>query len=148
MAWLRELSFDKQKHVYQGIVRTGRGEAAAGMSEPGFVDSFEELTGLRVIPGTLNIKLLEPVGLPLLRYLKFADIGWHFDPAKHGIQYKGEIGVYYRRIIVAKKYPAYLVIFTWVSNLQTDAELVSAHMLRKELSLKDGDKVKFTLDKN
>jgi CTP-dependent riboflavin kinase len=146
MAWLREISFDKQKHIYQGIVRSGRGGAATAMSEPGFLESFNLLVGLRVIPGTFNIKLLEPIELPLLRYLKFADIDWEFDPAKQGIKFKGEIGVYYRRVTVAKKYAACLVIFTWVTNLKTDVELVSPHELRKVLNLKDGDKIKFTLD--
>jgi CTP-dependent riboflavin kinase len=147
MAWLRDISLNKQKHVYQGIVRTGRGGAVAEMSQPGFQDLFNTLVGLRVIPGTLNIKLLKPIDLSFLRYLKFSDVGWEFDPAKQGIKYKGEIGVYYRRVTITRKYAACLVIFTWVTNIHTDAELVSPYKLREVLNLKDGDKVKFTLDK-
>jgi CTP-dependent riboflavin kinase len=147
MAWLRDISLNKQKHVYQGIVRTGRGGAAAEMSKPDFLDSLNTIIELRVIPGTLNIKLLEPIDLLLLRYLKFTDVGWEFDPAKQGIKYKGEIGVYYRRITVAKKYTACLMIWTWATNIHTDAELVSPYELHKVLNLKDGNNVNFTLDK-
>jgi CTP-dependent riboflavin kinase len=146
MAWLRELSINKNR-VYQGIVRTGRGGAVAEMDRPDFTEGFREITGLDVIPGTLNIKMIEPLNLHLLRYLKFADIGWEFDPATQGIDFTGEIGVYYRRAIVKGKYKACILVFTWVSDIRTDVELVSPHHLRTVLKLKDGDKVKFTLDR-
>jgi len=145
MAWLRELSVNKDR-VYRGIVETGLGGAVAEMDQPDFMEGFKKLTGLDVIPGTLNIKMVEPLDLHLLRYLKFADIGWEFDPATQGIDYTGEIGMYYRRATVKGKYKAYLLVFTWVSDIHTDAELVSPHHLRTVLKLKDGDKVKFKLD--
>jgi CTP-dependent riboflavin kinase len=147
MTWLRNFSLDKENRAYQGIVRTGRGGAAAGMSTPEFQEQFRELAGLNATPVTLNLKMTEPLDLKLFRYLKFSDVGWDFDPATQGINYKGEIGVYYRRATVANKYPACVLVFTWVTNLHTDAELVSPHHLRTVLHLKDGDKVKFTLDR-
>jgi CTP-dependent riboflavin kinase len=145
MKWLRNLSLDKQNLECQGIVRKGRGGAVAETSIPGFQEEFKELFGMNVIPGTLDLKMTEPLDLKLFRYLKFADIGWDFDPATQGIKFKGEIGVYYRRATVAKKYPAYVLVFTWVTNLQTDAELISTHHLCTVLNLKEGDIVKFTL---
>jgi CTP-dependent riboflavin kinase len=147
MKWLRNLSLDKQNLEYQGIVRTGRGRAVAEMSIPGFQEELKELFGMNIIPGTLNLKMTDPLDLKLFRYLKFTDIGWDFDPAKQGVKFKGEMGVYYRRAMVAKKYPAYVLVFTWVTNLQIDAELISTHHLRTVLKLKDGDIVKFTLDR-
>jgi CTP-dependent riboflavin kinase len=146
MAWLRKFSIDTSR-AYRGIVKAGRGGAVAEMNQPGFTEKFKELTGLDVIPETLNIKMVEPLNLNLLRYLKFADIGWEFDPATQRIDYKGEIGVYYRRATVQGKYRACLLVFTWVSDIHTDAELVSPHHLRTVLKLKDGDKVKFKLDR-
>ena len=146
MTWLRKFSL-KKNHVYKGIVRTGIGGAVAEMNKPGSIEEFRDLTKLNVIPGTLNIKMVEPLNLHLLRYLKFADIGWYFDPATQGIDYKGEIGMYYRRAIVGGKYKACVLVFTWVSDIHTHAELVSPHHLRTVLNLKDGDTVKFTLDK-
>jgi CTP-dependent riboflavin kinase len=147
MKWLKNLSLDKENHVYEGIVRTGRGGGVKEMSEPTFLESLRDLVGLDVIPGTLNIGLSEPIELPLFRYVKFKDMGWDFDPATQGIDYHGEIGVYYRRVTVAKKYPAYAIIFTWVRDLRTDIELISPHHLRTVLNLKDGDKIKFSLDR-
>ncbi|MBN1176940.1 MAG: DUF120 domain-containing protein [Dehalococcoidales bacterium] len=134
-----------KKQVYKGTVRTGRGGAVKEMSAPGMLEGFKLLTGVSIIPGTLNIKLAEPIDLSLLNYLKFADIGWEFDPATQGIEHDGEIGVYYRRATVAGEYPGCLLIFTWVLNVHTNAELVSPHHLRTVLDLQDGDTVEFTL---
>ena len=117
------------------------------MSKPGGLEGFQRLTGLSIIPGTLNIKLSEPFDISLLNYLKFADVGWEFDPATQGINFNGEIGVYYRRSTIASEYPACLVIFTWVTDLHTNAELMSPYHLRTVLDLQDGDTVEFTLDK-
>lgn len=116
------------------------------MSKPGALEQFRALTGLAVIPGTLNIKLVEPLDLTMLKYQNFTELGWEFDPATQGNSYKGELGVYYRRAKVAEKYEAFLGIFTWVRNIHTDAELVSPHHLRTVLKLKDGDELEFTLD--
>lgn len=131
--------------VYKGIIRTGIGGAVGEMSKPGALEEFQRLTGLSIIPGTLNIKLTEPFNLSLLKYLRFADIGWEFDPATQGIEYKGEIGMYYSRATVTGNYPAYLVIFTWVTNVYTDAEIISPHHLRTVLRAGDGDMIEFTL---
>ncbi len=137
----------ENNHVYKGIVRTGIGGALAEMSKPGSLEEFRTTLGLSIIPGTLNIKLTEPFDLSLLKYLKFADVGWEFDPATQGIKYDEETGVYYSRATVAGKYPACVLIFTWVTNIHTNAELVSPHHLRTVLGLEDGDIVEFTLDK-
>lgn len=134
-----------KSQIYQGIVKTGRGAGASEMSRPGGLEGFRLLTGLSVIPGTLNIDLTEPFDLTLLNYSKFADVGWEFDPATQGIEYDGEIGMYYGRATVAEKYPACLVIFTWVTDPYTDAELVSPYHLRGTLGLRDGDIIEFTL---
>lgn len=136
-----------KNRVYRGIMKTGIGGAVAEMSKPGGLEGFRWLTGLDIISGTLNIDLTEPFELSLLNYVKFADIGWEFDPATQGIEYDGEIGAYYHRALVADRYPAYIVIFTWVTDIYTDAELVSPYHLRRTLGLKDGDVVEFTLVK-
>jgi CTP-dependent riboflavin kinase len=131
--------------VYKGIVRTGRSGAVKEMSIPGALEGFHRLTGLSIIPGTLNIKLTEYLDLSALSYLKFADVGWYFDPSTQGIDYNGEIGVYYSQALVADKYPACLLFFTWVTTPGIDAELVSPHHLRTVLNLEDGDIVEFML---
>ena len=70
--------------VYKGIIRTGRGGAFSEMSKPGALEGFQRLTGLSIIPGTLNIRLTEPFDLSLLNYMRFDDVGWEFDPATQG----------------------------------------------------------------
>ena len=135
---------DKNK-VYRGRVKTGRGAGVAEMSSPADLAGFQRLTGLPVIPGTLNIDLTEPFDLSLLNYATFAELGWKFDPAQQGIKYDGEIGMYYGRALIADKYPAGVIFFTWVTDPTTDAELVSPHHLRSALGLRDGDIIEFTL---
>ena len=62
--------------VYQGFVKTGRGFGALEMSAPGILEGFQRLTGLSVIPGTLNIDLTKPFDLALLKYVAFFELGW------------------------------------------------------------------------
>jgi len=131
--------------VYKCIIRTGRGGAVGEMSKPGGIEGFKILTGLEIIPGTLNVRLTEPFDLSLLKYLKFADVGWEFDPATQGIEFDGEIGMNYGRVTVAGKYPAVIIFWTWVPDVHTCGELVSPHHLRNVLGLNDGDTVEFTL---
>jgi len=135
---------DKNK-VYQGTVRTGRGGAVKEMSGPDFLEGFRMFSGLEVIPGTLNIHLVEPFDLSLLKYLRFADIGWDFDPATQGIEFEGETGVHWGRTTIVGKYPGCILFFTWTSDVYTKSELVSPHHLRTVLGLNDGDVVEFTL---
>ena len=134
-----------EEKIYRGKVRSGIGGAVGEMLKPGGVEGFQELTGLAIIPGTLNIKLSEPFDLSLLNYLKFADAGWEFDPATQGIEYEGEIGAYYGRVTVANKYAACLIIFTWVTDIHTNAEMVSPYHLRTVLDLQDGDIIELHL---
>jgi len=131
--------------VYRGFVKTGRGYGALEMSDPGSLERFQRLTGLSVIPGTLNIDLTEPFDLALLNYATFAELGWAIDLSKQGIKYDGEIGMHYGRVIVANRYPAYVIFWTWVDDIYTDAELISPHHLRSTLDLQDGDIVEFRL---
>ena len=143
--WKREL--DKIK-VYRGFVKTGRGAGAVEMSIPGVLEVFQLLTGLPVIPGTLNLDLTEPFDYKLLKYVTFAELGLEFNPIKQGIEYDGEIAMHYGRVIIADKYPACVIFFTWVDNPYYHAEVISPYHLRSNLDLKDGDIVEFTLIEN
>ena len=131
--------------IYRGFVKTGRGYGALEMATPGSLEEFQRLTGLSIIPGTLNIDLTEPFDLALLNYATFAKLGWSIDLSKQGIKYNGEIGMHYGRITVTNRYPAFVIFWTWVNDIYTNAELISPHHLRSVLNLKDGDIVEFTL---
>jgi CTP-dependent riboflavin kinase len=140
----RDVQLGKNK-TYRGFVKTGRGRGVAEMSSGGSLDEFQRLTGLPIIPGTLNLDLSEPFDLALLKYVTFAKLGWTIDLLKSGIEYDGEIGMYYGKALVAGKYPAFVIFFSWVDDLRTDAELVSSYHLRGALNLRDGDIVDFRL---
>ncbi len=132
--------------LFRGIVKTGIGEATIEMSKPSELDDWEKLTGLRVIPGTLNLHLEKPFDLSLLKYMSFSKIGWEFDPSTQGSDFKGDIGMHYHRIIIVGKYPGILAFWTWSHNLGTHAELISSIHLRTAIGLEDGDSVDFSLN--
>jgi CTP-dependent riboflavin kinase len=134
-----------EKQVYRAVVRAGRGRATGVMSSPEAIELNNKLTGLSVIPGTLNITLTQPFELDLLDYFRFSDIGVQLDIRSMGLDFDGEQGFHYGRVVVAGDYPAALIIFTWNPD-PNYAELISPHHLRNTLNLNDGDTVEFTLD--
>jgi CTP-dependent riboflavin kinase len=136
----------KKTQTYYGVVKTGRGGAVREMLKPGGLEEFQKPTGLDIIPVTLNIQMTEPLDTGILNYLKFADVGWEFDPAAQGINYNGETGVYYHRVTITREYPGCLLVFTWVTDIHHNAELVSPRHLRTVLNLSDGDIIAFTLN--
>jgi len=135
-----------KKQVYKGIVRSGRRAAARFMSsDSGALEEVRQLTGLSIIPGTLNIKLTQPINLAQLNYFRCADYGWEVNLAEVGIEYEGEQGFHYGLVLVAGQYPASIIMPNWAGDPTIDAELVSPHHLRNTLNLQDGDTVEFTL---
>lgn len=128
-----------EEKIYRGKVKTGIGGAVEEWLKPGVRESFQALTGLLVIPGTLNLRLTEPFDIT---GMKFVEVD--FDPARYGNPYKGETGIYYDRVMVAGKYQACVCVFTWIND-KYHIELVSPHHLRTVLDLRDGDTVEFTL---
>lgn len=131
--------------LFTGVVKTGRAGAAVEMSKSSTIEDMEILTGLRVIPGTLNLHLTKPFNFSLLKYSSFSELGWDFDPASQDIDFMGEIGMYYHRITIFNKYPGILAFWTWTHELSTSAELISPVHLRTKIGLKDGDMVDFCL---
>jgi CTP-dependent riboflavin kinase len=134
-----------EEQVFRGTVRTGRGRSVGVMSAPEAIEVNRKLTGLPVIPGTLNITLTQPFDTGLLDYFRFSDVGAQLDIRAMGLDFEGEQGFHYGRVSVAGNYPAAIIIFTWNPN-PNYAELISPHHLRSTLGLEDGDAIEFTLD--
>ena len=135
-----------KKRIYQGRISSGRGLATGIMSASGFLEQYKQLSGLSVIPGTVNISLTESFDLTKLNYFRSADyMGLQLDLTKLGIKYEGEQGFYHTLILVAGQYPAGIILFNWNKNPSTDAEIVSAYHLRSTLNLQEGDTIEFTL---
>ncbi len=131
--------------TYTGTVESGIGEARIEMVKSGGLNDWKILTGLEILPGTLNLLLEQPFDLSLLKYLSFAEIGWDFDPSTQGHGFKGDIGMHYHRINIAGIYPGIVAFWTWAPGINTNAELISTVHLRTVLGLRDGDKVSFCL---
>jgi CTP-dependent riboflavin kinase len=131
--------------LFNGTVKTGIGGAVTEISNTNELKEWEDLTGLKIIPGTLNLHLEKPFDLTFLKYLSFSEIGWDFDPSTQGHDFNGDIGMYYHRINIADTYPGIVAFWTWVPEIDTNAELISSVHLRTVLGLKDGDKVSFCL---
>jgi CTP-dependent riboflavin kinase len=124
--------------VYRATVRAGRGKATGVMATPEAVGLMQQLTGLPVVPGTLNIRMEQPFERDELAYFRLADVGVELDLAGMGIEFEGEQGFHYGRVLVEGQYPAALLLFTWNPDT-TNGELVSPHHLRTVLGLEDGD---------
>ncbi len=132
--------------LFNGIIKTGIGGAVTEMSDPNDLETWEKLTGLKIIPGTLNIQLEKPFDLSLLTFTSFSEIGWDFSPTTQGFKFSGEVGMFYQRITIAKKYPGVIVFWTWVAETNLHAELVSSVHLRTTIGLEDGDSIEFALN--
>jgi CTP-dependent riboflavin kinase len=133
--------------LFNGTIKTGIGGAVTEMSDPNHLNDWEELTGLKIIPGTLNIQLAKPFDLALLKYISFSEIDWDFSPSAQGFNFSGEVGMFYHPITIAKKYPGVIVFWTWVPEINFHAELVSPVHLRTTIGLEDGDSIEFVLNK-
>ncbi len=75
--------------LFSGFVKTGIGRAIAEMSNPDELKEWKILTGLKVIPGTVNLNLAKSFDLTLLRYISFSQMGWDFDPIAQGYDFRG-----------------------------------------------------------
>jgi CTP-dependent riboflavin kinase len=115
------------------------------MAAPEAVELMRQLTGLAVVPGTLNIKMEQPFERDDLAYFRLADVGFELDLAAMGIDFVGEQGFHYGRVLVGGSYPAALLLFTWNPDTR-NGELVSPHHLRTVLGLEDGSGIEFVAD--
>lgn len=46
---------------WSGIVASGRGLGAGRMADSGLIDRLQRLVGFPMVPGTLNVRLPEPI---------------------------------------------------------------------------------------
>jgi CTP-dependent riboflavin kinase len=115
------------------------------MSARGVPELAQELFGHPIVPGTLNLRLTQIFDVPLTNYLSFAEFGIEINFAELGIDYDGEAGLRFGRIVIADRYPGFVICPTWVEYPSYYVELVSNYHLRSTLGLQDGDTIEFTL---
>src|SRR5262245_56979297 len=84
-----------------GMVRAGRGLATGRMADPVVMKKLEELSGFRLVPGTLNIRLPGPLARgSSWRYLPAAKIAPDWESRT------GQSGYFLAAVTVAKRYRA------------------------------------------
>ncbi len=127
-------------HTLEGIVEAGRGLGVPRMSQGDSLVRLRELLGLPVIPGTLNVRLDEPMDRSLLtHYLPASQLSsdWESETDQGGYFWATVLieGTYHGVIIQADEpeYPLDLV------------EVLSDTHLRQALDLSAEDSIRFSI---
>jgi CTP-dependent riboflavin kinase len=122
-----------------GIVQPGKGRGAGLMGDCAVVEKLQELTGFPVVPGTLNLRLPEPLERGRRwRYLDSDEI------ASDWIARTGQSGYFLAPVTVAGRYRglAFQAVEPGEHGYPPDQiELFCEAHLRTELALSDGDRV-------
>jgi CTP-dependent riboflavin kinase len=111
------------------------------MTNPAVLHAAQRVTGLTLVPGTLNVRLPQPFDGTLTGYLTEDDLGgnvWRdHAPNRQGIRW-GEVLIagQYRGIMFQGDEPEYP---------SAQVEILSEQHLRTTLGLRDGDMLTFTL---
>jgi|Deesub1362B_J571_1020462.scaffolds.fasta_scaffold00004_273 riboflavin kinase len=126
--------------IFEGEIVKGLGEGAYYMSKPGYKRQFYRTLGYEPYPGTLNVKLSEPLMITqnkVLRKMKGIYIKGFRDESRTF----GSVQVY-PAIIMEKLEGAVLYARRTIYGPDI-IELISEYYIKGELGLKDGDIIRF-----
>jgi len=127
-------------HVFTGKVFTGLGEGAYYISRKPYLEQFQSKLGFQPYPGTLNLRieqymdqllLADKMSRPPIFIKGFANQERVFGDG------------YCYPVIVNGTYEGAIVKALRTVYDNSVVEIISPHNLRRELNLKDGDKVTF-----
>ena len=127
------------QHDLSGIVQPGRGLGAGLMVDGAVMEKLEELAGFPLVPGTLNVRLPEPLERgPRWRFVAAAEITPDWEART------GQAGYFLAPVIVAERYRG--LAFQAVERggpgyPPEQIELFCEAHLRRELGLGDGDPI-------
>src|SRR2546425_493904 len=124
---------------FRGVVVPGRGFGAQRMANPVVLHAAQRLTGLTLVPGTLNVRLSQPFDGLLPQYLTEADLGldvWR-DHAPN------RTGIRCGAVIIAGRYRGMVFQGDEPEYPPEQVEIMSDHHLRDTLGLHDGDTITF-----
>jgi len=127
-------------HIFTGKVFTGLGEGAYYVSRKPYLEQFHSKLGFYPYAGTLNLKIENYMDQLLL-----AERMSRPPIVIHGFSnHERTFGdVYCYPVIVGDKYEGAIVRALRTIYDTSVVEVISKYNLRKELSLKDGDRVTF-----
>ena len=127
-----------------GIVEPGRGLGAGLMADKAVMERLEELAEFPVVPGTLNVRLPQPLERdPRWRYVAAAEITADWEART------GQAGYFLAPVLVAERYRglAFQAVERGGLGYPPDQiELFCEVHLRRELDLVDGDRISVLLN--
>jgi len=120
-----------------GVVQSGKGLGAGLMADRTAMEKLEELGGFQVVPGTLNVRLPQPLERGgSWRYLAAEEI------APDWLARTGQSGYFLAPVAVAGRYRGLAFQAVEPGGYPPDQiELFCEAHLRTELGLGDGDRV-------
>jgi CTP-dependent riboflavin kinase len=127
-----------------GIVQAGRGLGAGLMGDDAVLERLQELSGFPIMPGTLNVRLREPLERgPEWRYVSADEIATDWEART------GQTGYFLAPVTVAGQYRglAFQAVEPGEPGYPRDQiELFCELHLRAALGLEDGDLIAVRLD--
>lgn len=127
---------ERVKGTYTGFVESGLGIAATMMASDDFSKRIAEITSLKIVPGTLNVKVDHEPDKIDAQY--FAET--HPDLLK-----RHRKGMWLWRVLIAGLYEGFVFQGDEPDYPNNLVEIVSDHQLRRELNLSDGDEMSFMI---
>jgi CTP-dependent riboflavin kinase len=122
-----------------GIVEPGRGLGAGLMADRAVMEKLQNLAGFSIVPGTLNVRLPQPLARgSAWRYLAAAEIAPDWQART------GQAGYFLARVTIAEGYRglAFQAVEPNEPGYPPDLiELFCEAHLRRALGLGDGDRI-------
>jgi CTP-dependent riboflavin kinase len=111
------------------------------MANPAVLHAAQRLTGLILVPGTLNVRLPQPFDGLLPWYFTEDELGGHVwrDHAPN------RTGIRCGEVLIAERYRGVVFQGDEPGYPPAQVEILSDHHLRATLGLRDGDMLAFTL---
>jgi CTP-dependent riboflavin kinase len=133
------------KSELRGFVQAGRGQGAALMADPIILKRLQEVAGLQLVPGTLNVRL--PRALE-------RDESWRYvaaiDVAPDWQARTGQSGYFIAPVTIAARFRgvAFQAVEPEGMGYPVDQiELFSEAHLRSELGLRDCDAIEIAIER-
>jgi riboflavin kinase len=126
----------------EGTVFSGLGEGAYYMSLDGYKEQFIKKLGFTPYPGTLNIRLDSKYIKEREKLNEYRNFGIKIDGFTNGLRTYGSLWCFHAFVEGIRG----AVIIIERTHYGIDVvEIISQYNLRKELNLKDGDRVKISV---
>ncbi len=135
---LNDLFSKKGGKKLSGKVESGIGEGRYYVSMPGYMKQFTEKIGIKIYPGTLNLKIDE------IKMKKFVEGENSTNIKSFSTSARSFGGIEAFPVRINKTVKGALIFPERTTHPPDIAEIIAPYYLRKKLSLKDGSKVEIS----